>query len=134
MVHLTSNPPPGAKPTLARPIFHNILSTTSAASLHRSARRHSLIVSQRFLVPSPSVGAGQKQILRILTRQDCAGDFLFVAAGVLLLAAIGSGSYSPAISIAQYMRREVVLLALAMPTRDALWSKRLFRCPVEAIH
>jgi hypothetical protein len=60
------------------------------------------------LVPSSSVAAGQKQILRILARQDCTGDFLFVAAGVLLLAAIGSGSYSPAISIAQYVRRDAI--------------------------
>jgi hypothetical protein len=36
-----------------------------------------------------------------LARQDWTADFLSVAGRVFLLAAIGGGSYSPAISIAQ---------------------------------
>jgi len=55
------------------------------------------------LVPgrTSSAVADQKQIPRILARQDWIAGFLLVAGGDLLPAAGGGGSYSPAISMAQ---------------------------------
>jgi hypothetical protein len=55
------------------------------------------------LVPgrTSSAVADQKQIARILARQDWTTVFPLVAGGDLLPAARGGGSYSPAISMAQ---------------------------------
>jgi hypothetical protein len=71
--------------------FHNIRSATSVVGRTDDCLGTILLLEReetfahrwrpRFLVASPAVAAGQKQILRILTRQDCTGDFRFVTGG-----------------------------------------------------
>src|ERR1700687_2438192 len=77
----------------------------------------------------------QRQILRIFKRQvSLVRTFGFATAACFVPVVNLGRSWSPAISIAQYVRPVVALFALATPTREAPCKRRFLRCPAESIH